>query len=161
MKKKYKTLFPMVCHLCIHKVWTCLMLSWQARIKKIMQKDEDVGKIALATPILICIHVNIICSFHIAYFLDLWSEMFGVVPKQFVGQDNRDNAVKECPSHEHNPLVCTYHGCDQGLMKLTPPQEAMHHKWDHVWFFERLGRESARHWTREGWKEGSSKVFTD
>ena len=27
----------------------------QARIKKIMQKDEDVGKIALATPILICI----------------------------------------------------------------------------------------------------------
>jgi len=35
MKKKYKTKFPM------------------ARIKKIMQKDEDVGKIALATPILI------------------------------------------------------------------------------------------------------------
>eukprot|EP01111_Echinosteliopsis_oligospora_P001942 TRINITY_DN1282_c3_g1_i1.p1 TRINITY_DN1282_c3_g1~~TRINITY_DN1282_c3_g1_i1.p1 ORF type:complete len:110 (-),score=15.21 TRINITY_DN1282_c3_g1_i1:631-960(-) len=35
MKKKYKTKFPM------------------ARIKKIMQKDEEVGKIALATPILI------------------------------------------------------------------------------------------------------------
>ncbi|EGC35602.1 hypothetical protein DICPUDRAFT_33173 [Dictyostelium purpureum] len=35
MKKKYKTKFPM------------------ARIKKIMQKDEEVGKIAAATPILI------------------------------------------------------------------------------------------------------------
>jgi len=34
-KKKYKTRFPM------------------ARIKKIMQSDEEVGKIALATPILI------------------------------------------------------------------------------------------------------------
>jgi len=35
MKKKYKTRFPM------------------ARIKKIMQTDEDVGKISQATPILI------------------------------------------------------------------------------------------------------------
>ncbi|CAO3626252.1 unnamed protein product [Cunninghamella echinulata] len=36
MKKKYKTKFPV------------------ARIKKIMQLDEDVGKVAQATPILIC-----------------------------------------------------------------------------------------------------------
>jgi hypothetical protein len=26
----------------------------QARIKKIMQKDEDVGKVAQATPVLVC-----------------------------------------------------------------------------------------------------------
>ncbi|KAI9489104.1 hypothetical protein BDB00DRAFT_845196 [Zychaea mexicana] len=36
MKKKYKTKFPV------------------ARIKKIMQLDEDVGKVAQATPVLIC-----------------------------------------------------------------------------------------------------------
>ncbi|CAG8464568.1 1871_t:CDS:2 [Ambispora gerdemannii] len=35
MKKKYKTKFPV------------------ARIKKIMQMDEDVGKVAQATPVLI------------------------------------------------------------------------------------------------------------
>lgn len=29
-------------------------LIWQARIKKIMQADEDVGKIALAVPVLVC-----------------------------------------------------------------------------------------------------------
>ena len=29
-------------------------LIWQARIKKIMQKDEEVGKVAQATPIVIC-----------------------------------------------------------------------------------------------------------
>ena len=27
---------------------------WQARIKKIMQADEDVGKIAMAVPLLVC-----------------------------------------------------------------------------------------------------------
>ncbi|RUO98199.1 hypothetical protein BC936DRAFT_140782 [Jimgerdemannia flammicorona] len=44
MKKKYKTTFPV------------------ARIKKIMQMDEDVGKVAQATPVLICTLVFI--SFH-------------------------------------------------------------------------------------------------
>ncbi|EEB87977.1 hypothetical protein MPER_14450 [Moniliophthora perniciosa FA553] len=29
-----------------------------ARIKKIMQKDEDVGKVAQATPIVICAYEN-------------------------------------------------------------------------------------------------------
>jgi hypothetical protein len=29
-------------------------LSFQARIKKIMQKDEEVGKVAQATPVVIC-----------------------------------------------------------------------------------------------------------
>jgi len=28
---------------------------FQARIKKIMQKDEDVGKVAAAVPVIICI----------------------------------------------------------------------------------------------------------
>lgn len=36
MKKKYQAKFPM------------------ARIKKIMQKDEEVGKIAVSTPIVMC-----------------------------------------------------------------------------------------------------------
>lgn len=31
-----------------------LFLAIQARIKKIMQKDEEVGKVAQATPIVIC-----------------------------------------------------------------------------------------------------------
>jgi hypothetical protein len=37
--------------------WSNLSLSWcdiQPRIKKIMQADEDVGKIALAVPVLVC-----------------------------------------------------------------------------------------------------------
>lgn len=29
--------------------------SYQARIKKIMQTDEDVGKVAAAVPVIICI----------------------------------------------------------------------------------------------------------
>jgi len=32
-----------------------LFLAIQARIKKIMQKDEEVGKVAQATPIVICV----------------------------------------------------------------------------------------------------------
>jgi hypothetical protein len=31
-----------------------LMIVIQARIKKIMQKDEEVGKVAQATPVVIC-----------------------------------------------------------------------------------------------------------
>jgi hypothetical protein len=30
----------------------------QARIKKIMQKDEEVGKVAQATPIVICMYLS-------------------------------------------------------------------------------------------------------
>ena len=32
----------------------CIQTNIQARIKKIMQKDEEVGKVAQATPIVIC-----------------------------------------------------------------------------------------------------------
>lgn len=31
------------------------VVAYQARIKKIMQKDDDVGKVAQATPIVICL----------------------------------------------------------------------------------------------------------
>lgn len=36
------------------KSFFLFLLLWQARIKKIMQADEDVGKIALAVPVLVC-----------------------------------------------------------------------------------------------------------
>ena len=32
-----------------------LTIAIQARIKKIMQKDEEVGKVAQATPVVICV----------------------------------------------------------------------------------------------------------
>jgi hypothetical protein len=55
MKPKNKqTKFPVVrilCHRAIHKQ---LNVISKARIKKIMQKDEEVGKVAQATPIIIC-----------------------------------------------------------------------------------------------------------
>ena len=36
----------------------CIQTNIQARIKKIMQKDEEVGKVAQATPIVICTSVS-------------------------------------------------------------------------------------------------------
>lgn len=39
-------------HVCLHQYLTEKYL--QARIKKIMQADEDVGKIAMAVPVLVC-----------------------------------------------------------------------------------------------------------
>lgn len=36
----------------------CACVVFQARIKKIMQTDEDVGKVAAAVPVLICILLN-------------------------------------------------------------------------------------------------------
>lgn len=40
-----------LCYLFLHLM---LIHNFQARIKKIMQADEDVGKIALAVPVLVC-----------------------------------------------------------------------------------------------------------
>ena len=37
-----------------HFIWCDEIFKLQARIKKIMQADEDVGKIALAVPVLVC-----------------------------------------------------------------------------------------------------------
>lgn len=63
MKKKYKTTFPVVSKSshCLRSLISfslnhplILFLQLQARIKKIMQMDEDVGKVAQATPVLIC-----------------------------------------------------------------------------------------------------------
>ena len=68
VKKKYRTRFPMVRQPCIRSLLLARSLAvshspaknydcgccTQARIKKIMQTDEDVGKISQATPILIC-----------------------------------------------------------------------------------------------------------
>jgi hypothetical protein len=54
MKNKNKqTKFPVVCTiiLCFPSLTN---LTAQARIKKIMQKDEEVGKVAQATPVVIC-----------------------------------------------------------------------------------------------------------
>ncbi|RUS22966.1 hypothetical protein BC937DRAFT_94312 [Endogone sp. FLAS-F59071] len=64
MKKKYKTTFPVVSNSshCFRSFisfslmdhLSYIVLQLQARIKKIMQMDEDVGKVAQATPVLIC-----------------------------------------------------------------------------------------------------------
>ena len=35
----------------------------QARIKRIMQKDEEVGKVAQATPVVICTYRGLLCCF--------------------------------------------------------------------------------------------------
>lgn len=57
-----------------HSVHCCLMNDciWQARIKKIMQADEDVGKIALAVPVLVCKQtLQIVQSCLMSYFVHL------------------------------------------------------------------------------------------
>ncbi|KAF9492378.1 hypothetical protein BDN71DRAFT_1396754 [Pleurotus eryngii] len=46
-----------------------------ARIKKIMQKDEEVGKVAQATPIVICTHLRYQCSTGPAKALELFLNM--------------------------------------------------------------------------------------
>lgn len=41
----------------------------QSRIKKIMQADEDVGKIAMAVPLLVCMYIHLsspICFSYLA-----------------------------------------------------------------------------------------------
>ena len=61
MKNRNKTTkFPVVRfpvtlidRLCLTE-WTPFYSLLKARIKKIMQKDEEVGKVAQATPIVIC-----------------------------------------------------------------------------------------------------------
>lgn len=45
-------------------------MTLQARIKKIMQADEDVGKIALAVPVLVCKYRSI-HAIHSAVFVRL------------------------------------------------------------------------------------------
>ena len=42
----------------------CLCVSLQARIKKIMQLDDDVGKVASSVPLLICIRVFVFIHAH-------------------------------------------------------------------------------------------------
>jgi hypothetical protein len=55
MKPKNKqTKFPVVRILCHRACHRQLNVISKARIKKIMQKDEEVGKVAQATPIIIC-----------------------------------------------------------------------------------------------------------
>ena len=59
MKNKNKqTKFPVVRFALLASVTNGFLLNLfgyiQARIKKIMQKDEEVGKVAQATPIVIC-----------------------------------------------------------------------------------------------------------
>lgn len=49
VKRKYKTKFPMVRIMASY-------LIMQIRIKKIMQLDEEIGKVAVATPAIVCIH---------------------------------------------------------------------------------------------------------
>jgi hypothetical protein len=53
-RKKYTARFPPV-RLLIESI--CLLEDHllQARIKKIMQTDEEVGKVAAAVPVIICI----------------------------------------------------------------------------------------------------------
>lgn len=49
---------------------TCIkidLFSFQARIKKIMQTDEEIGKVAAAVPVIICILSA--CSRHCASFV--------------------------------------------------------------------------------------------
>lgn len=50
----------------------------QARIKKIMQKDEEVGKVAQATPVVICtcIHAHIALSLTVDVFTAKSLELF-------------------------------------------------------------------------------------
>jgi len=53
MKNKNKQAkFPVVWSWLSATLW--FLIDSQARIKKIMQKDEEVGKVAQATPIVIC-----------------------------------------------------------------------------------------------------------
>ncbi len=59
-----------------------LPLNLQARIKKIMQKDEEVGKVAQATPVVICAsfpyqwsYVDDVCLHRIAKALELFLGM--------------------------------------------------------------------------------------
>jgi hypothetical protein len=70
MKNKNKqTKFPVVCFLFLRgSSWECytdhpfISISkkiQKARIKKIMQKDEEVGKVAQATPIVICASIGL------------------------------------------------------------------------------------------------------
>lgn len=40
------------------KNYVVLLVMLQARIKKIMQTDEEVGKVAAAVPVIICIHIR-------------------------------------------------------------------------------------------------------
>ena len=63
-KKKYNARFPPVslvyvrdlsCHDSHGQIFTLYFFQFQARIKKIMQTDEDVGKVAAAVPVIICI----------------------------------------------------------------------------------------------------------
>ena len=63
-KKKYNARFPPVslvyvrglsCRDSHGKAFTLYSFQFQARIKKIMQTDEDVGKVAAAVPVIICI----------------------------------------------------------------------------------------------------------
>jgi len=58
----------------------------QARIKKIMQADEDVGKIAMAVPVLVCellvflvLVLDIRLSVFLTLFLYLCSQSIGIV----------------------------------------------------------------------------------
>lgn len=41
------------------KVLKCFCFSLQSRIKKIMQKDAEVGRIAMAVPVIICIILHL------------------------------------------------------------------------------------------------------
>ena len=55
------------------KICVCVVL--QARIKKIMQTDEDVGKVAAAVPVLICILLNDTRKkllYHACIYLYVW-----------------------------------------------------------------------------------------
>lgn len=55
----------------------------QSRIKKIMQADEDVGKIAMAVPLLVCMYIHL--SINFSYFLfTCFSDMSLVLTNVFV-----------------------------------------------------------------------------
>lgn len=71
MKNKNKqTRFPVVCIsilLVVHYAAELMRTEMiQARIKRIMQKDEEVGKVAQATPVVICKYILFVRLFNSA-----------------------------------------------------------------------------------------------
>lgn len=52
------------CDLLVHMNAACeLVFCRQSRIKKMMQKDAEVGRIAMAVPVIICIlHTSLRCA---------------------------------------------------------------------------------------------------
>ncbi|KAL0285302.1 UNVERIFIED_CONTAM: Dr1-associated corepressor [Sesamum calycinum] len=149
MKKKLDTRFPAVSTLLVVPLSLEVVRLWflflKARIKKIMQADEDVGKIAMAVPLLVCMK-QCVQRFNVFDFLkdtvskvpdlggsDAATEDKCATRRRKIsdGEDGNSDECKRIRMHETGDATSNGRGRGRGRVEVVAEQDE-NQKEDHI-----------------------------